>query len=87
MRSTVGTTAISGSSTTSLNVETDMRSWYTSGAYRFANWIEVGVYYSRFTLGSRTVGLGPIGPQTSEHVYDKVAAVRFDVIAYAGLRF
>jgi len=64
----------------------DVRGWYVSGAYRIVKKLEVGSYYSRYTVTS--VYWGPIGQafpnQTdtslpANHIYDKVIMARVDL--------
>ena len=64
----------------------DVRGWYVSGAYRIVKRLEVGSYYSRYTIES--VYYGPIAliipSQTdtslpANHIYDKVITARVDI--------
>jgi hypothetical protein len=52
----------------------DNRAFYGSASYRISKWLEVGSYYSRFYLNWRGTLSNP-----DNHIYDKVATVRFDV--------
>jgi hypothetical protein len=70
-------------------VEIDTRAWYVSGAYRIRKHIEVGSYYSHYTVTNVVGGpLGSLFPSQTEtdlpqnHVYDKVAAARIDLNRY-----
>jgi hypothetical protein len=64
----------------------DVRAWYVSGAYRIIKKLEVGSYYSHYTIES--IYYGPIAAvvpsQTdtslpANHVYDKVITARVDI--------
>jgi hypothetical protein len=68
------------------DVSTDVRAWYVAGSYRVWKHVEVGSYYSRYTILSKCGGFAAafIPPQTDSslpqnHVYDKVLAARLDV--------
>ena len=65
---------------------TDVRGWYVSGAYRISKRLEVGSYYSRYTITSVFGGppefMRPDETDTSlpaNHVYDKVITGRVDL--------
>jgi hypothetical protein len=69
-----------------LSINSDVRGWYVSGAYRIAKRLEVGSYYSHYTIGH--VASGPLAvlfpDQTNpglpaNHVYDKVITARLDL--------
>ncbi|HET9305375.1 MAG TPA: hypothetical protein VFO46_05050 [Candidatus Sulfotelmatobacter sp.] len=70
----------------SVNI-TDVRGWYVSGTYRVAKRLELGSYYSRYTITSVVGGaLLDLGiPQRTDtnlpenHIYDKVVAARIDL--------
>ncbi len=73
-------------STISLTSITDVRGWYASGTYRISKRIEVGSYYSRYTITSVFGGppafVRPDQTDTSlpaNHVYDKVITGRIDL--------
>jgi hypothetical protein len=64
----------------------DVRGWYVSGAYRIIKKLEVGSYYSHYTIES--VYFGPIAlvvPSQTDtslpqnHIYDKVITARVDI--------
>lgn len=66
---------------------TDVRGWYFAGSYRAAKRLEIGSYYSRYTITSIvngllvTVGI-PDQTDTSlpaNHIYDKVLTARIDL--------
>ena len=67
----------------------DVRGWYASAAYRIVKKLEVGSYYSRYTVTS--VYFGPIGQQfpnqtdtslPANHIYDKVITARVDLYQF-----
>jgi hypothetical protein len=65
---------------------TDVRGWYVSGAYRIAKRLELGSYYSRYSITSVTIGAlaGYVPNQTDtglpgNHVYDKVVTGRVNL--------
>jgi len=77
---------LSGSSS---NV-TDVRGWYFAGSYRVMKRLELGSYYSHYTITSlvggllATIGL-PNQTDTSlpeNHVYDKVVTARVDLTRF-----
>ena len=68
----------------------DVRGWYVSGAYRVTKRVELGSYYSRYSITSVASGpldemfpsLFPDQTDTSlpaSHVYDKVITARIDL--------
>lgn len=68
----------------------DIRGWYVAGAYRVTKRLELGSYYSRYSITSveggplaATVGAGfPQQTDTSlpdSHIYDKVITARLDL--------
>lgn len=68
------------------DVSTDVRAWYVSGTYRIRKRLEVGSYYSHYTIRNVAGGLAaaltspvtdPSDPRN--HVYDKVIAARIDL--------
>jgi hypothetical protein len=68
---------------------TDVRGWYVMGTYRVARRLEVGSYYSRYTIVSlidgALAGVFPSQTDTSlpaNHIYDKVIAARVDLSKY-----
>ena len=66
---------------------TDVRGWYIAGAYRVAKRLELGSYYSRYTITSVLGGAMhdagfPDQTDTSlpqNHIYDKVITARIDL--------
>jgi hypothetical protein len=66
---------------------TDVRGWYVSGAYRIIKAVEIGSYYSRYTITSVFDGvLAAAGfPEQTDtslpanHIYDKVITGRIDL--------
>jgi len=77
-------------------VWSDTRGDYTSAAYRISKRIELGAYYSRFTCKWISGGIGPKGPTVKppsldtslpgNHIYDKVATVRFDITKFWNIK-
>jgi hypothetical protein len=68
------------------SAETDVRGWYVSGAYRLGKRVEIGSYYSYYSVRSSATGVVALilTPQTDtslpqNHVYDKVVAARVDL--------
>jgi hypothetical protein len=65
--------------------EDDVRGWYLSGAYRIIKRLEIGSYYSRYSITSVNGGaLAGFPAQTdtslpANHVYDKVITARVDL--------
>ena len=57
---------------------TNVHAWYISGAYRFTKWLELGSYYSRYTITSTFLELHDTS-LPSGHDYDKVVTGRFDI--------
>lgn len=73
--------------------ETDVRGWYVSGSYRVGKRLELGSYYSHYTVrsGATGVALLILAPQTDtslpqNHVYDKVVAGRVDLNRFLYLK-
>ena len=69
---------------------TGIRGWYVSGAYRVDKRLEVGSYYSHYSLTDVAIA-GTIAafspPQTdtslpANHIYDKVVVARIDIKRY-----
>lgn len=65
---------------------TDVRGWYVAGSYRISKSLQLGSYYSRYTIssvfGGALAGLGPNQTDTSlpaNHIYDKVITARVDL--------
>jgi hypothetical protein len=64
----------------------DVRGWYVSGAYRISKRLQIGSYYSRYTITNVVSGaLAPFYPPTTDtglpadHDYDKVVTGRLDL--------
>jgi hypothetical protein len=64
----------------------DVRGWYVSGAYRICKRLQVGSYYSRYTVTDVVTGsLAPFYPPATDtslpanHDYDKVITGRVDL--------
>jgi len=72
----------------SYEVRADTRGWYLAGAYRFSKRLEVGSYYSRFTVmfqrGTLPASLDISQP--GNHVFDKVVTARFDLARFWNLK-
>jgi hypothetical protein len=51
--------------------------WYVAGAYRVAKRLQLGSYYSHYTVASTTGGTDSSVP--GNHVFDKVVAARIDL--------
>jgi hypothetical protein len=67
-------------------VLTDVRGWYLSGSYRVMNRLELGSYYSRYSVttffGGALAAFVPNETDTSlpdDHIYDKVITARIDL--------
>lgn len=66
--------------------DVDARGWYVSGSYRVAKRLELGSYYSHYTMRTRYGGiLGMVFPPRVDtslpmnHIYDKVVSARIDL--------
>jgi hypothetical protein len=71
------------------DISTDARAWYVAGTFRVQKRLELGAYYSHYTITNLAGGLAALvsPPQTDtslplNHIYDKVVAARFDVNRY-----
>ncbi len=71
------------------NVMTDARAWYVSGTYRIFKRVQVGSYYSHYTISSTATGVAALlSPSLADttlpqnHIYDKVVAARIDLNRY-----
>jgi hypothetical protein len=64
-------------------VTNDPKSWYASADYRLSKRLAVGAYYSHYVIDWVVTAPGQVeSPSTSapdRHLYDKVAALRFDI--------
>jgi hypothetical protein len=57
--------------------EDDIRGWYVAGAYRIRKWLEVGSYYSHYSITATARKLTDRSlPQA--HINDKVITANFD---------
>jgi hypothetical protein len=67
--------------------EDDVRGWYVSGAYRVRKWLEIGSYYSRYTITS-TSSYANLTDTTLPylHNYDKVVTANFDINRFWNLK-
>jgi len=68
------------------SVNDDVRGWYVAGSYRIVRKVQVGTYYSHYTLTNVIVGpmraVSPDQIDTSlpqNHIYDKVISARIDL--------
>ena len=67
------------------SVQTDVRGWYVAGAYRVAKRLQLGSYYSRYSIDvPAQVGLGV--PAESGHIYDKVVTGRVDLNRFMNVK-
>jgi hypothetical protein len=60
--------------------QTDVRSWYVSGAYQVMKKLSVGAYYSHLWLNTPIAN--STQSATTAHSYDKVVAARYDINRY-----
>jgi hypothetical protein len=67
----------------------DMRGWYVSGAYRICKRLQIGSYYSRYTITNVVTGaLSAFYPPATDtnlpanHIYDKVVTARVDLTKF-----
>jgi len=66
-------------------VANDVRGWYVSGSYRIMKRLELGSYYSRYSITSFFGGPVIIAPNQTDtslptnHIYDKAITGRFDL--------
>lgn len=65
-------------------VQTDVRGWYVAGAYRVAKRLQLGSYYSRYSLYCPAV-FCPISAK-SGHIYDKVVTGRIDLNRFMNVK-
>jgi len=72
---------------------TDVRGWYVAGAYRITKRLELGSYYSHYSITSvakgALAGLVPDQTDTSlpaNHIYDKVITARVDFDRFWNLK-
>ena len=68
------------------NVTDDVRGWYVAGSYRILRKVQVGTYYSHYTMTNAVAGpiqaVFPAQTDTSvpaNHIYDKVISGRVDL--------
>jgi hypothetical protein len=71
----------------------DVRAWYVSGTYRIAKKLQVGSYYSHYTIESIYYGpIAAIDPSQTDtslpqnHVYDKVITARVDINRFRNVK-
>jgi hypothetical protein len=67
-------------------IETDIRPWYVSGSYRINKRLELGSYYSHYTISGNIDAPGQSFAASvsdpSRHLYDKVVTARIDLKNY-----
>jgi hypothetical protein len=65
--------------------ENDVRGWYVAGAYQVVKWLELGSYYSRYTV---TSSYGHLSDTTlpALHDFDKVVTGNIDVNRFWNLK-
>jgi hypothetical protein len=59
------------------SIQMDVRGWYVAGAYRVAKRLQIGSYYSHYTLVSPAIP--DLIAAQSGHVYDKAVSGRIDL--------
>jgi hypothetical protein len=76
-----------------LQIASDVRGWYISGAYRIGKGLKLGSYYSRYAITHRAAGpLAAVFPDQTDtslpanHVYDKVITARIDLNRFWNLK-
>ena len=79
---------------TLLETVVGVRGWYVSGAYRVARRLDLGSYYSHYSITDVSVA-GPLAAFTptqtdtslpANHIYDKVVTARLDVKRYWNIK-
>ncbi len=80
---------VDSSYATTSEITTDVRGWYVAGAYRICKLLEIGTYYSRFTvtstIGGAAAGIIPEQTDTSlpqNHIYDEAITARIDLTRF-----
>lgn len=64
-------------------IQTDVRGWYVAGAYRVAKRLQLGSYYSRYSLSAPA---NIVAPAMSGHIYDKVVTGRVDLNRFLNIK-
>ena len=64
---------------------TNVHAWYVSGSYRFNKWVQVGSYYSHYTITSTFLALTDTSTPAG-HDYDKVVSGRVDFNRYLNIK-
>lgn len=64
-------------------IQDDVRGWYIGGSYQVAKRVQLGSYYSRYSVRYPITSLLPAG---SGHDYDKVVTARVDLNKYLLLK-
>jgi hypothetical protein len=62
-----------------------VRGWYVAGAYRISKWLELGSYYSRYTVTS-SYGNDFDTSLPKLHIYDKVITANVDLNRFWNLK-
>jgi hypothetical protein len=68
-----------------LSTQTDARGWYVAGAYRVAKRLQLGSYYSRYSMHALLLQTVVIDSQ-SGHIYDKVVTGRIDLNRFLNVK-
>lgn len=68
-----------------LSTQTDARGWYVAGAYRVAKRLQLGSYYSRYSMDAHLLQTAVIGAE-SGHIYDKVVTGRIDLNRFLNVK-
>jgi len=63
--------------------ETDVRGWYVAGSYQITKHLQLGSYYSRYSIGVPENYLIPSG---TGHDYDKVVTMRVDLNRFVNIK-
>jgi hypothetical protein len=63
--------------------QTDVRGWYIAGSYQVAKRVQLGSYYSRYSIA---VPAGAFGRAANGHDYDKAVTARFDVNRFVNIK-
>ena len=63
----------------------DVHAWYVAGSYRVVKWLEIGSYYSHYTITSTFLGLTDTS-LPSGHDYDKVISGAVDITRFVKVK-
>jgi hypothetical protein len=64
-------------------IQEDVRGWYVAGSYQIVKHVQVGSYFSHYSINYPNSTLLPAG---TGHDYDKVVTVRFDPTRYTNIK-